>query len=195
MEDDRVELNNPHVQQKQSKIVIFGGGFIGIIVLLCIYAVLFMPDPAKPVLSDRDLYLTYYSNLMAKASTADQIYNPFAEALEKQDVLGATQLALKIKNPINNAWSQIENSKPPILKNEAASKKLIEAHEAISGAYMYKSSIVSDFIDLAESQSIKKLAEMTNKAESIQTLTLGGTVRLVEAGTMIGINLDEISKR
>lgn len=43
MEDDRIEANNGPVNNEPSKIVVFGGGFIAIIVLLAIVG-LFLPD-------------------------------------------------------------------------------------------------------------------------------------------------------
>jgi len=166
---------------------------LGLFAIFFLYY-LFSPDPTKPVLSDKELFLTYYSALILKTNAADNMYRPFSDSLSKGKLLIATQEALRIKQPLDEAWSQIYNFKPPILKNEAANKKLEEAYQGISGAYMEKTSIVSNFISLSESQNLKKIAEISNSAENIQTLMIGSTVRLMEAGTLVGVKPEEFPK-
>ncbi len=168
---------------------------IGIFVVAAIGAGLFAnltsDKNSAPVKSDKELFTAYYSEMMAKIKDADQIYAPFADTLGNGDIVGATQIALRIKQPINSKWSEISNIKVPNLRNQEAKQKLDKAHEALSNCYLYKSSIVSDFIDYADAPSIKKMAEIKTSAEKIQTYMLGGMAAMIEAGDKAGITQEE----
>lgn len=168
-------------------------GLVGLLVLVAMFSP--KGGDEQPVKTDKELYLSYYSNLMAKTAEADRIYEPFADSLDKGDIVGATQIALQIKSPITQAWGEISRIEAPDLKNQDAKKKLEQAKEAVSGVYLNKASMVGDFIDFAESQNVKKLAELKNTAENIQTLMFGGTAYLVEAGAMVGVKQDDVVKK
>jgi hypothetical protein len=82
----------------------------------------------------------------------------------------------------------------PSLRNQEAKQKLNEAHEALSNCYLYKSSIVSDFIDYSDSPSVKKMAEMKNSAEGSQAYLLRGMATMIEVADKVGIKPEEFAK-
>jgi hypothetical protein len=140
-------------------------------------------------LSDKNLFVSYHHDLMAKVDEADSIYEPFRRALQQGDTVDATSIALKIKSPMLSLWGEIQALKTPDLQNKEAKKKLDQAKDAIAGSYLYKANSVKGWIKFAETQDMKKFAELKNKAEDMKTLLYGGIVYLAEAGNMVGADL------
>lgn len=147
-----------------------------------------------PIPSDKDLFTSYYRSLMTKVDEADATYEPFRKALQRGEPLEATSIALRIKSPTLSLWGDIRSIEIPELQNKEAQKKLDQAREAIAGAYLYKANSVKDWIKFSESQDMKKLAELKNRAEDMKTLLLGGTTFLVEAGNMVGVKVADLRK-
>jgi len=155
------------------------------------------PPPAAvtaPQPDDKNQFLAYHRDLMVKVNEADAMYEPFRAALQKSDTIEATSIALKIKTPMLRLWGDIRGIKTPDLQNKDAKKKLDEAKDAISGSYLYKAKSVEGWIKFAETQDMKKFAELKNKVEDMQTLLYGGIVYLTEAGNMVGVDLSKDKK-
>lgn len=144
--------------------------------------------------SDKELYQAFHQEISAKLAEMDVLFKPFADAMTKGDLFGATRIALDIKYPMNHKWSEVSSMSIPSLKNKEARKKLQEAKDAYSYAYMYKANIIEEFISFSESQNMKNLAEITNMSDKVGTLVIGGTVAMFECGSMIGVDMSTIVK-
>lgn len=160
------------------------------LVILGIIFSFFGPDPTKPVKSDKELFSDYYSQLISNTNVADAAFVPFKEQLQKGDIVGATQIALNIKSTMNSKWSDINSMSLPKFKDKILNEKLMKAHESISNAYMYRSSSVTEFISFAESQNLKKIAELKNTAEAAQMHTVNGMSNLFDVATAVGYSFD-----
>ncbi|MDK9712457.1 hypothetical protein, partial [Acidaminobacter sp.] len=150
------------------------------------------PPPATtsvPQPDDKNQFLAYHRDLMAKVNEADAMYEPFRAALQKSDIVEATSIALRIKTPMLRLWGDIRGLETPDLQNKDAKKKLDQAKDAISGSYLYKAKSVEGWIKFTETQDMKRFAELKNKAEDMKTLLYGGIVYLTEAGNLVGVDL------
>ena len=149
---------------------------------------------STPQPDDKKQFISYHRELMSKVNEADSMYEPFRVALQKGDTIEATSIALRIKTPMLRLWGDIRGLEAPDLQNKDAKKKLDQAKDAISGAYLYKARSVEGWIKFAETQDMKTFAELKNKVEDMQTLLYGGIAYLSEAGNMVGVDLSSAKK-
>lgn len=147
--------------------------------------------PAVVAKPDRELVLDFYQELRAKSDRADSMYKPFALSLQQGDLLGATQLALRLDAPFRELWGEMSRMKAPELHNKAAETKLAKAKDAFANCYLCKSTILSDVIKYSENPNMKKVAEIGNTASDSQTLMIRGVANLAEAGEMVGVKIEE----
>ncbi len=137
---------------------------------------------------DRAAFLKFHKELMKKTSVFDEIYRPFTTKLGDKDVFGALKEAIKIKQVVDSMWSEIYALKSPKLDNKESRESLKEGKERLSSAYLYKATLVSDFIKFSENGSNKQLAELSNNSEKITPLLAEGIALIYSSAEKIGID-------
>lgn len=145
--------------------------------------------------SDKKDFMSFYSELMAKSAVFDATYKPFSVALENQDIFGALKLATKNSHTINSMWSDIDSMKAPKLQNKEAKKLLDDGKHKVAASYLYKATIMSDFIKLSDSGSVKKAAEISNDSEKIVPLLTEGFFAIMTSAEKIGIDAKTLQQK
>lgn len=165
-------------------------GIIGIVIFAY-----FTSKPTTQKLSDKQLFLNFYQEILQKSKPIDDVYRPFGKALERGEFIRAAQVGVKIKDDLIKHYSRF-NVRVPDLQNDKAEKEMAEGLEFINVAYMHKINILEEYLEFTKNPStiIAKTAEMQNSGELYQQRLLQGMARIIGAGSEIGIKPDELPK-
>lgn len=171
------------------------GALIGGIIAIIIFAY-FQSRPTTPKLSDKDLFLNFYQEVLQKTKPIDEAYRPFGKALERGELVRAAQVGVKIKDDLVKHYSRF-NVKAPDLQNDKAEKEMKEGLEFINIAYMHKINILEEYLEFAKNPStiIAKTAEMQNSGELYQQRLLQGMARIIGAGSELSIDQKDFTEK
>lgn len=178
--------NIERMERHKSKMRVFGGAacLIGVLVIA------FGGTPSKP---DKELYLTFYKEAMQRATELDGLYGPFNRALTRNDLIDAVSVATSIKERAEIMWSKLHGMDAPSLQDKEAEKTMKEGHEYLSSAYFAKNEALEAVIEYAKQPSAFTIANIKNKTNKIQGLTLMGVASFVTAGSKLGLKDGELT--
>ena len=175
---------------KKEVIIYLFVGVIGIIISAYIIS-----GPSTPKLSDKELLLTFYREILQEADPIDQAYKPFGEAMGKSKWVEATVAAQKALPIIDAQGREISYIKVPDLQNDTVEKELEEAKKLIVSAYAHKLNIVSQYLEFTKEPSslLYRAAEIKNSGESSQSQAMMGILKIIGAGYKLGLKPGEIT--
>ncbi|MBI5205085.1 MAG: hypothetical protein HZA11_09225 [Nitrospirae bacterium] len=160
---------------------------IGIMIFAC-------SAPSNPKLSDKELLVNFYREILQKADVADKAYKPFGEAMGKSKWMEATIAAQKALPIIDTQGREILYIKVPAFQNDTVEKELNEAKNLIVSAYAHKVNIISQYLEFTKEPSslIYRAAEIKNSGESSQSQAMMGIFKIIGAGSELGLKPGEI---
>ncbi|MDP2167940.1 MAG: hypothetical protein Q8J64_06390 [Thermodesulfovibrionales bacterium] len=169
-----------------------------LIVLASIFGGLFllsrivMESTPKP--SDRELFLSFYRDVLQKSAAIDETYRPFGEAMEKKDMFEATVAGKRIKTQLDTHWYEFAKLTVPTLNNEKAKKALKDGKELLDAGYYNKIGVVASYLEFTKEPSslLLKAAEMKDNAEKYQARLIMGLASIMGAGSELGIKPEEL---
>lgn len=159
------------------------------IFMICIISYIGYSTPPK---SDKELYLDFYKNIMAKVKTFDEGYKPFIDAAAANNTMTAIGIASEIDQPIRQLWADIDRVSVPELKDQNALKELTNAKKLISYAYLSKCEGISAYLEYYKNPSTYSLAIVGKKAKDAQSQLFIGMGSLITAGIQLGLKPDDI---
>lgn len=173
---------------KKEVFLYFFVGIIGITILAC-------SVPSTPKLSDKELLLNFYREILQKADPVDQAYRPFGEAMGKSKWIEATVAAQKALPIIDTYGREISYINVPDLQNDTVEKELEDAKKLIVSAYAHKLNIISQYLEFAKDPSslIYRAAEIKNSGENSQSQVMMGILKIIGAGAELGLKPKEIT--
>ena len=163
--------------------------------LLIIPAVLLLicacdTTPPQP---DKELYFTFYKEIMVHTKQFDDKLKPFHQSLAVKDAYQAINIATDIEDDVSNLWSKLQSVDVPNLRNKDAQKELELAKGYISSAYFNKYQALSAFVEYSKKPSPYLMAKITKDADQTKALSLLGVAGLLTAGSKLGLTMEEIS--
>lgn len=165
------------------------------VVGLLIVIVFVEPVFIKSDLTDKELFLVFYVDLMKQTKAIDDKFEPFAKALKKGNVIIATKIAIDIQDDIRYKWSNMSGIKVPnLLTHRDAQKDINDAKDMISSAYFAKYETIEHLIEFSKQPSIYSAAVLKKDSEKYEARTLLGTINLLTAANKLGIKDSELKE-
>jgi len=149
---------------------------------------------STPPKSDKELYFTFYNDIVARMNDFDNKIKPFQNAVAVKEHLEAINIASSIEDDVTQLWSKLQGVSVPDLQNKTAQKELDQAKEYLSDAYFNKSQALKAFVEYSKKPSPYLMAKITKDSNQTQTLMLGGSAKLIAAGGELGLSIDQIKK-
>ncbi|NTU41500.1 MAG: hypothetical protein HGA78_00290 [Nitrospirales bacterium] len=143
---------------------------------------------------DKKLYKDFFDDIVKKTKIIDKSYQPFGDAVDKQQWVDAVKIAKSTLTAISKNLSDLEVSKVPDMKDKAVEKELRDAKAMLDEAYMNKINVISNFLAFAKDPSTlkEKDAEIQKNIAGFKQGYVDGMAKLVLAGQTLGFDADKL---